>query len=66
MTDNLQKKAAVILAVTDRIVYGAGAKPSGYWGVQPMEKAHELDNAMKGLTPEELEVVLDRLTGEVA
>jgi hypothetical protein len=64
MTD-LQKKAAVILAVTDKIVSGPAAKPSGYWGVEPMEKAHELDANMQDLTPEELEGVLDLLTGEV-
>ncbi len=64
MTDNLQKKAAVILAVTDRIQNGEAAKPSGYWGVAPMENAHALDAMTKSLTPEQLEQVLDRLSGE--
>jgi hypothetical protein len=61
----VQKKAAVILAVTDKIVSGSAAKPSGYWGVEPMAKAHELDDKMKDMSPEELAGVLDRLSGEV-
>lgn len=66
MTDELKRKAAVILAITDRIVNGEAASPSGYWGVGPMESAHALDAMMKKLSPEMLEGVLDRLTGEVA
>ena len=66
MTDELKRKAAVILAITDRIVNGAAANPSGYWGVGSMEEAHALDAMTKNLSPEALEGVLDRLTGEVA
>ena len=66
MTDELKRKAAVILAITDRITNGDAAKPSGYWGVGPMESAHALDAMTQDLTPEMLEVVLDRLTGEGA
>jgi hypothetical protein len=74
MTDELQKKAsplrareaAVILAVADRVTHGDAAKPSGYWGVGPLESGHELDAQLKALSTEELEGVLDRLTGEVA
>lgn len=61
-----QKKAAVILAVTDRIENGDAAKPSGYWGVAPLENGHALDSLIQKLGPEELKVVLDRLVGEVA
>ncbi len=64
MPDNLQKKAAVIMAVTDRIQNGEAATPSGYWGVAPMESAQALDSMTKSLTPEQLEQVLDRLSGE--
>ena len=60
-----QKKAAVILAVTDKIENGDAAKPSGYWGVAPMEEGHALDAIIKDLDPKDLESVLDRLSGEV-
>ena len=61
-----EKKAAVILAVTDRIKHGKAARPSGYWGVAPMESAHALDAIIKNLKPEDLEAVLDRVcSGEV-
>jgi hypothetical protein len=74
MTDALQKKtaaleerkAAVILAVTDRVTHGDAAKPSGYWGVAPLESGHELDAQLKALSTEELEGVLNVLTGGVA
>ncbi len=62
----VEKKAAVIMAVTDKIVSGPAAKPSGYWGVAPLEKAQELDDKIKNMSPQELEGVLDRLSGEVA
>jgi hypothetical protein len=64
MTDELKRTAAIILAVTDRIENGEAARPSGYWGVGPMESAHALDAMIQNLTPAMLEVVLDRLTGE--
>jgi hypothetical protein len=66
MPDDLKRKAAVILAVTDRIVNGDTAHPSGYWGVGPMEDAHALDAMTKSLDAKALDKVLDRLTGEVA
>lgn len=66
MTDELKRKAAVILAITEKIVNGSAANPSGYWGVGPMEEAHALDAMMQNLSPKMLEGVLDRLTGEVA
>jgi hypothetical protein len=61
----LQKKAAVILAVADRIAHGSAAKPSGYWGVAPLSAAHALDAEIETLTTDALEGVLDRLTGGV-
>lgn len=64
MTD-LEKKAAEILAVTDKIENGTEAKPAGYWGVAPLEAGHELDSQIKDMSPAELEGVLDRLSGEV-
>lgn len=65
MTD-LQKKAAVVLAVVDKIENGNEAKPSGYWGVGPLEKSHALDSIIKDMNPDDLKVVLNALTGEVA
>lgn len=65
MTDELQKKAAVILAIADRITHGEAAKPAGYWGVVPMENAHALDCMTKNMSSRDLAVVLDRLTGAV-
>lgn len=60
-----QKKAAVILAVTDKIENGNAAKPSGYWGVAPLESGHALDAIIQNLGPKDLETVLDRLVGGV-
>lgn len=60
----VQKKAAAIQAVADKIVSGSAAKPAAYWGVAPMEDAHKLDALVKNMSPEELERVLDRLAGE--
>jgi hypothetical protein len=62
----LEREAAVILAVTDRVTHGDAAKPSGYWGVVPLESGHELDAQLKALSTEELEGVLNVLTGGVA
>lgn len=65
MTES-QKKAAVILAVADKVAHGDSAKPSGYWGVAPMEAAHKLDELTANLSPDELSQVLDRVcNGEV-
>ena len=64
MTD-LEKKAAEILAVVDKIENGTEAKPAGYWGVAPLAAGHELDAELKNLSPAELEEKLDRLSGEV-
>ena len=61
-----QKTAAVILAVTDKIENGDAAKPSGYWGVAPMEQGHALDAIIQDLDAKDLEAVLDRLTAVVA
>ena len=64
MTD-LEKKAAEILAVVDKIENGSEAKPAGYWGVAPLASGHDLDAQIKDMSPAQLEGVRDRLSGEV-
>ncbi len=64
MTD-LEKKAAEILAVGDKIENGSEAETAGYWGVTPLASGHELDSQIKDMSPAGLESVLDRLSGEV-
>lgn len=60
MTD---PKAAVIIAITDKIAHGDSAKPSGYWGVAN-GASQELDAKLKALTKEDMEAVLTKLVTE--
>ena len=47
------------MAISDKIFNGDSAKPSGYWGVAN-PAAIELDALIKDMSPEDLEMVLDK------
>jgi hypothetical protein len=55
-----QKKAAVILAVTDVLSNGPRANPSVYWGV-PFPGCNLFDRVVARLSLSDLDFVLDRL-----
>ena len=63
MNRPLEQKAAAVMAIADKIIYGHAAKPSGYWGVA-IDKAHELDALLKAIPQADLAVVLDRFCME--
>ena len=65
MSKSLEQKAAEIMAVSDAIAHGDGAKPSGYWGVAD-GAAQELDAVIKATPKDELEDVLDRVCNKKA